>query len=107
MLGGSLLARVVVALGASSAWRRTLLTVTYDEHGGYYDRVPPPPALAPDLAAPQVRPGESTYDGFARYGFRVPSIVVGPYAKRDFVSYSLYDHTSILAFLERSGICRR
>jgi len=101
VLGDSLLARVVAALGASPAWRRTLLIVTYDEHGGYYDHVPPPPALAPDSVPPQVQPGESAYDGFARYGFRVPSIVVGPYAKRDFVSHTLYDHTSILAFLER------
>lgn len=75
MLGGSLLARVVVALGASSARRRRLLIVTYDEHGCYYDHVPPPPALAPDLVPPQVQPGESTYDGSARYGLRVSSIV--------------------------------
>src|SRR6202035_3221486 len=46
-------------------------------------------------------PGEKTYDGFARYGFRVPSIVVSPYAKRYHVSHVVYDHTSILAFLER------
>ncbi|MGH2866412.1 MAG: alkaline phosphatase family protein [Solirubrobacteraceae bacterium] len=101
VLGESLLAQVVHALGNSPAWPRTLLIVTYDEHGGYYDHVPPPPALAPDSIAPQVQPGESSYDGFARYGFRVPAVVVGPYAKPNHVSHVVYDHTSILAFIER------
>jgi hypothetical protein len=48
-----------------------------------------------------VNPGESTYDGYARYGFRVPAIVIGPYVKANYVSSVVYDHTSILAFLER------
>ncbi|MGI9185395.1 MAG: alkaline phosphatase family protein [Solirubrobacteraceae bacterium] len=99
--GESLLAEVVHAVGNSPAWRRTLLIVTYDEHGGYYDHVPPPPALAPDSIAPQVQPGESSYDGFARYGFRVPAVIVGPYTKPNHVSQVVYDHTSILAFIER------
>ena len=101
VLGETLLAGVVHAIGSSPAWRQTLLIVTYDEHGGYYDHVPPPAALAPDSIPPQVQPGESTYDGFARYGFRVPSVVVSPYAKRNYVSHVVFDHTSILAFLER------
>jgi phospholipase C len=63
--------------------------------------VPPPPALPPDEFAPSVFPGESTYDGFARYGFRVPALVVSPYAKHHHVSHRLYDHTSILAMIER------
>ena len=101
VLGESFLARVVDALGSGPAWLKTLLIFVYDEHGGYYDHVPPPPALAPDLIPPLVQLGESTYDGFARYGFRVPAVVVSPYAKRDYVSHVLYDHTSILAMLER------
>ena len=48
-----------------------------------------------------VQPGESTYDGFHRYGFRVPAVLIGPYVKRNYVSHVVYDHTSILAFLER------
>jgi phospholipase C len=101
VVGETFLARVVQAVGGSPGWRKTMLIITYDEHGGYYDHVPPPPALAPDAIAPIVQPGESTYDGFARYGFRVPSIVVSPYAKRDYVSHVVYDHTSILAMVER------
>jgi phospholipase C len=101
ILGEAFLARVVRALASGKAWLKTLLIVCYDEHGGYYDHVPPPPALAPDLIPPLVQPGESLYDGFARYGFRVPSVVVSPYAKRNHVSHILYDHTSILALVER------
>jgi phospholipase C len=101
VVGEALLAKVVNALGSSPLWRKTLLVLTYDEHGGYYDHVPPPVALAPDTIPPQVQPGESTYDGFARYGFRVPSVLVGPYVKPGHVSSVVYDHTSILAFLER------
>ena len=101
VLGEAVLAGVVRALGGSPRWDRSLLLVVYDEHGGYYDHVPPPPALAPDAIGPMVQPGESTYDGFARYGFRVPAVVVSPYAKRDYVSHLLYDHTSLLALLER------
>ena len=85
----------------SPRWRQTLFILTYDEHGGYYDHVPPPAALAPDPIPPQVLPGESPNDGFARYGFRVPAVLVGPYVKRNYVSHVVYDHTSILAFLER------
>jgi phospholipase C len=100
-VGEGFLSQVLDALSSSGLWRKTLFILVYDEHGGYYDHVPPPAALAPDAIPPAVNPGESTYDGFARYGFRVPSVVVGPYAKRNHVSHQVYDHTSILAFLER------
>jgi phospholipase C len=101
VVGEALLAKVVHALGASPLWRRTLFVLAYDEHGGYYDHVPPPPAIPPDAIPPLVQPGERTYDGFARYGFRVPAVVVSPYAKRNHVSHVVYDHTSILAMIER------
>jgi phospholipase C len=100
-VGEGFLGQVLDALRDSPLWRKTLFIFVYDEHGGYYDHVPPPAALAPDAIPPAVNPGESTYDGFARYGFRVPSVVVSPYAKRNYVSHAVYDHTSIIAFLER------
>jgi phospholipase C len=101
VVGEALLAQVVQAVGTSPLWDRTILLVMYDEHGGYYDHVPPPAAIPPDTIPPVVQPGEQLYEGFARYGFRVPSVVVSPYAKRHHVSHVLYDHTSVLAFLER------
>ncbi len=99
--GEALLAKVVRAVGSSATWGKVLLVVTWDEHGGYYDHVPPPPALAPDDIPPTVQPGESSYDGFRRYGFRVPAIVVSPYARRGAVTSVVHDHTSIAAMLER------
>ncbi|HEX6452519.1 MAG TPA: alkaline phosphatase family protein, partial [Trebonia sp.] len=101
VVGEALLAQVVQAVGESPLWEKTILLVMYDEHGGYYDHVPPPRAIPPDAIPPVVEPGEQVYEGFARYGFRVPSVVVSPYARRNHVSHVLYDHTSVLAFVER------
>ena len=101
VVGEAFLQQVVEAIGTSPAWPTTLLIINYDEHGGYYDHVVPPVAIAPDAVPPAVQPGESAYDGFNRYGFRVPLIVVSPYAKRNHVSHMVYDHTSILATVER------
>lgn len=99
-VGEALIAKVVHALGASPLWRSSLLLLTYDEHGGYYDHVPPPVALAPDSIAPIVEPGELAYDGFRRFGFRVPTVVVSPYARRRAVTHVVHDQTSLLAFVE-------
>ncbi|MDE3087520.1 MAG: hypothetical protein KGJ77_12260, partial [Acidobacteriota bacterium] len=98
-IGEAFSARVVQAVLHSPAWPRTLLVWTYDEHGGYYDHVPPPPALAPDAIGP-ISPvggahGEKAYDGFRRYGFRVPAVVVSPFARKDHVTHTVHDHTSI------------
>jgi phospholipase C len=101
VVGEALLAQVVHALGSSPLWEKTILLVMYDEHGGSFDHVPPPIAIPPDGIPPIVQPGEHRYEGFARYGFRVPSVIVSPYAKRDHVSHAIYDHTSVLAFVER------
>jgi phospholipase C len=100
-VGEGFLGQVLDALRGSPLWRKTLFILAYDEHGGYYDHVPPPAALAPDSIPPVVNPGESMYDGYARYGFRVPAVLVSPYSKRGYVSHVVCDHTSILAFLER------
>jgi phospholipase C len=100
VVGEAWLRTVVEAIGSSPAWRSTVLIINYDEHGGYYDHVPPPAALAPDDYTPVVEPRESKYDGFKRYGFRVPAIVVSPYAKTDYVSHMVYDHSSVCAFVE-------
>ncbi|HEY7015454.1 MAG TPA: alkaline phosphatase family protein [Streptosporangiaceae bacterium] len=99
-VGEAFAAQVVNAVMTGPAWGRTLLIWTYDEHGGYYDHVPPPPALAPDDIPPDVPAGQSAYDGFRRYGFRVPCAVVSPWARPDYVSHRVFDHTSICALVE-------
>ena len=85
----------VEAVVRSPAWKRTVLIYTYDEHGGYYDHVAPPPAVAPDAIPPAETPGD-----YASYGPRVPAVVVSPYSVAGGVSHTVYDHTSILATIE-------
>jgi phospholipase C len=92
-------ASVVQAVMESPAWARTLLLWTFDEGGGYFDHVPPPEAVAPD-AIPPLPPAER-FDGFARYGFRVPAVVISPWSRTDHVSSVVHDHTSVLAMVER------
>jgi phospholipase C len=90
---------VVQAILQSPLWPRTLLIYTYDEHGGYYDHVPPPAAVPPDSIAPQLQPGDPA-GGYDVYGPRVPAIVVSPYAKPGAVTSVVHDHTSVLATIE-------
>jgi phospholipase C len=101
-VGERFVAKVVKALMHSPAWADTALFLTYDEHGGYYDHVPPPRAIAPDAIAPIPVPGQAplTPGAFDRYGFRVPTVVVSPWARANYVSNVVQDHTSITAFLE-------
>jgi phospholipase C len=97
--GDAFVAKVVNAVMASPAWPKSMLIWTYDEHGGYYDHVPPPAAIPPDDRPPMLAASDPP-GGFDRYGFRVPCAVVSPYAKRHFVSHTVYDHTSILKTIE-------
>ncbi len=87
----------VTALLSSPNWKSSAMFITYDEHGGMYDHVPPPAACPPDDTPPDENPEIGGYD---RLGFRVPVFVVSPYAKRHFVSHQVHSHTSILRFLE-------
>jgi phospholipase C len=102
--GENFLQAVADACQKSPQWEKLALIITYDEHGGYYDHVPPPAAVAPDGIAPILSSadgGASATGGFDRYGFRVPFIVVSPWAQPNaYVSHQVIDHTSILAFLE-------
>jgi phospholipase C len=91
--------QTVKAVLESPAWPRTLLVYTYDEHGGYYDHVPPPVAIAPDSIPPQLGPGDVA-GGYDIYGPRVPAVVVSPYSKPNGVTNVVHDHTSVLATIE-------
>jgi phospholipase C len=84
----------------SPKWSSTVLVLCYDEHGGYYDHVPPPRAVRPDRVRPQVPAGDTYGDLYSWYGVRVPAVVVSPFAKRDYVSHVVHDQTSILRLLE-------
>ncbi len=98
-LGEDFAARVINAVIAGPEWKNTMLIWTYDEHGGYYDHVPPPAAIAPDNIPPDT-PGGDHYNGFRQYGFRVPCAVISPWARPDYVSHEIFDHTSICSLVE-------
>ena len=97
--GEALVKQVYEALRKSSAWSSSVLVVVWDEHGGFYDHVAPPPATPPGDAGPGSRNNEYGFT-FARYGVRVPAIVVSPYVERGTIDHRVYDHSSVPATLE-------
>jgi len=99
-IGEQFASQVINAAMSGPGWPKTLLVWLYDEHGGYYDHVPPPSAIAPDDIPPKLNPGDEP-GGYDRYGFRVPAVIVSPYARRNYVSSTVRDHTAILKFIER------
>ena len=122
--GESFAAEVIRRVMHGRGWPHTVLIWLYDEHGGYYDHVPPPAAVPPDdipgrslvgrasLVGRLLRPlrpdlverketmnaGPHHYD---RYGFRVPAVIVSPYARPGHVCAEVFDHTSVLKLVEQ------
>jgi phospholipase C len=90
--GPSWVASVVNAVGNSSYWSNTAIIITWDDWGGWYDHVPPPKV---------VNDGTSWGSGYV-YGFRVPLIVVSPYAKAGYISHVQHDFGSILNLVEET-----
>ncbi|MGB6644485.1 MAG: alkaline phosphatase family protein, partial [Candidatus Cybelea sp.] len=80
--GPSWVASIVNAVGESKFWDTTAIFVQWDDWGGFYDHVPPP------------------YEGYDGLGFRVPLIVISPYAKKNYVSHVQYETASVLRFAE-------
>ena len=78
------MASVVNAIGNSQYWSNTAIFITWDDWGGWYDHVAPPI--------------KNSYE----YGFRVPLIVVSPYAKPGYISKVTHDFGSILKYIEEN-----
>jgi phospholipase C len=100
-LGEQLIHDVYEALRAGLGWPQTLLVITYDEHGGCYDHVPPPSGATP----PDDDAGEFSFD-FTRFGVRVPAVLVSPLIAPGTVyrvpaGSTPLDHTSILKTVEQ------
>jgi phospholipase C len=81
--GPSWVASIVNAMGNDGYWDKTIIFITWDDWGGWYDHVAPPII--------------NSYE----YGFRVPLIVVSPFAKRGHISHVTHDFGSILNFIEK------
>ncbi|MBV9355698.1 MAG: hypothetical protein JO023_09240 [Chloroflexi bacterium] len=82
--GQDLVLAIYDALASSPQWEHSLLVITYDEHGGFFDHVAPPEAADDDT------------ETFGRYGVRVPAIIVSPWVQPRSVSHTLFDHTSLI-----------
>jgi phospholipase C len=142
--GQVFVSRVVNAIRDGPYWKDSVIFITYDEHGGFYDHVAPPPApqgsartpdgippgqcadlsnppasqepgggaqcsasaseaqsLCPALAQNPSGPYPENCASFDQLGFRVPFLVVSPFAKAHYVSHTVADHASLLAFVEK------
>lgn len=97
--GEVLIKAVYDALSGSSAWRSSMLIIAYDEHGGFYDQVPPPGAVPPgdgnQNAGKAANPPDPAFP-FDRLGVRVPAVVVSPWIAPATVSHTLYDHAAVI-----------
>jgi phospholipase C len=106
--GANFVSTLINPLMASSSWKDSVFILTYDEAGGLYDHVPAQTAVAPDnfFSPVDLNPGDvctkttgPTCD-FTYTGYRVPLIVVSPYAKKHFVDHTVADYTAILKLIE-------
>ena len=86
--GPSWVAAIVNAIGGSPYWKHTAILVTWDDWGGWYDHVAPPPPIG--------RPF-----GYYELGFRVPLLVISPYTPAGYISPTQHDFGSILRFVEK------
>lgn len=97
--GERLIKTVYEALRNSPHWQSSLLIITYDEHGGFYDSVEPGAAVPPGDGS--MKYNEHGFD-FTRYGVRVPAVVISPLIPKATVDHTVYDHASVLATVERN-----
>ena len=98
--GEAVIKTVYEAVRNSPLWNRSLLIVTYDEHGGFYDSVKPGAAPKPDDGSPEnIKVNENGFI-FDNYGVRVPAVIVSPLIPMGTVDHTVYDHSSVLATLE-------
>lgn len=105
--GAQYVSTLINALMASSSWKDSAFILTWDEGGGFYDHVAPQPTVSPDGIKPSdLQTGDicTTSTGptcdFTYTGYRVPMIVISPYAKKNFVSHTTMDYTAILKLIE-------
>jgi phospholipase C len=96
--GDAFLSQTYHALVNSPCWANSVLIVTFDEWGGFFDHVPPPRVVAPNSIDTDL------IDGCALLGFRVPTVIVSPFSAGSSrfprVNSTVFDHTSVLKLIE-------
>jgi phospholipase C len=92
--GEAFLSQIFRALAMGPKWAHTVLIITFDEWGGFFDHVPPPRVIAPNDVDPDVVNGE------ALLGFRIPVVMASPFTWGGGIDHTLYDNTSILKLIE-------
>ncbi len=106
-LGAQYVSSLINGLMTSTSWKDSAFILTYDEAGGLYDHVAARPAVRPDGLKPSdlesgdictVTTGANC--DFVYTGYRVPLIVISPYAKKHYVNHTVADHTAILKLIE-------
>jgi phospholipase C len=109
LFGENILSIVISALTANATqWAKTVLFATYDENGGFFDHVAPvtaPPGSTGEYITARAVPdasviGNPAVSGPIGLGFRVPMLIISPFSRGGLVSSDLFDHTSVLRFLE-------
>ncbi len=98
--GERLIKKVYETIRNSPHWESSLLIVTYDEHGGFYDHVIPPAITAPGDTILDKDNNHHNFD-FTQLGVRVPAVIISPMIPRGTIDHTIYDHASILATVER------
>jgi phospholipase C len=97
--GEELIADVYEAIRRSAAWEETLFVITYDEHGGFYDHVPPPASVPPNKPNGTAKPDALTGFDFTRLGVRVPTLFISPFIERGTIvkrtAGKEFDHSSL------------
>lgn len=97
--GEALIKSTYEAIRNSSYWPNSMLIITWDEHGGFYDHALPGPAIAPGDTTPD-NPHNQNGFTFEQYGPRVPTLVISPLIPQNLIDHRLYDHASIPATIE-------
>jgi phospholipase C len=97
--GERLIKQTYEAIRNSPHWEESVLIITFDEHGGFYDHMPPPAAIPPgDIT---VFDEDEFKFKFDQLGPRVPALIISPWVRKATIDSTMYDHTSILATIER------
>jgi phospholipase C len=97
--GERLIKTVYETIRNSPHWNDSLLLVTFDEHGGFFDHVTPPSTVSPGDTISDETNNHHSFD-FKQLGIRVPAIVISPLIPANLVDPTTYDHTSLLATVE-------